>query len=193
MLNDTSLASLLARVAREDRQAFKDLYDRTCRHLLGVAFAVLRDRGRAEDALQEAYLSVWKNAGSFNPAIAMPMTWLITITRNKARDAARTLRSHPMVESDEGGEAVVDEVAADRRWEPEHLLELQLNHHEVSTCMASLSPSHRQALALAYFQCMPHVDIAGSLNVPLGTAKAWVRRGLERMRTCLKTVGVVPA
>ncbi len=90
MNNSPDLAQLLARVALRDQAAFDQLYRATSAHLLGIAFRISNNRERAEELLQETFVNVWHNAGSYNAAIALPMTWLINITRNKAIDARRS-------------------------------------------------------------------------------------------------------
>lgn len=191
MSETQDLGTLLARVAQQDRQAFARLYELTSRHLLGVAYAVVQNRSRAEDVLQEAYLNVWRFASSFNPAVAMPMTWLITITRNKARDLSRSLRHQPVAQLDDNndGSPAEQQLPADECWQPDALLARHIDELHVNKCMDQLKPGPKQALALAYFRCMPHGEVAASLNVPLGTAKAWIRRGLERLRGCLESSG----
>lgn len=184
------LASLLARVALHDRAAFEALYRATSSHLLGIAFRVLGQRERAEEVLQEAYMNVWNAAGSYNAAVATPMTWLINIVRNKAIDAARSGRTEKAstVELDDDFDT-----AADAQWEPQHLLDESLTKLSIDSCMSALSASQRQALALAYYRGMVHTEIAEALNAPLGTAKAWVRRGLDKLKDCLQAAGIEAA
>lgn len=194
MHDSLDLTTLLQLVAQKDQHAFAALYRLTSRHLMGVAYATLLERARAEDALQEAYLNVWRFAPSFNPAVAAPMTWLITIVRNKSRDALRSLSSQPVPESSLRGAQEPEsapEPAVDPRWHPDELLQSHIDYLEVNACMDKLKPGPRQALALAYYRNMAHAEVAESLNVPLGTAKAWIRRGLERLKCCLEqpTVG----
>ena len=195
MQETQDLSSLLQRIAGQDHQAFATLYNLTSRHLMGVAYATLLDRTKAEDALQEAYISVWRFAGSFNPHLAAPMTWLITIVRNKARDMLRSARLQPVYESslasESSDEVDVLETQADPQWEPDALLQAHIDELEVHACMDRLKPGPRQALALAYFRSMAHAEVAQSLDVPLGTAKAWIRRGLERLKGCLEANSLV--
>jgi RNA polymerase sigma-70 factor (ECF subfamily) len=184
------LASLLARVALHDRAAFEALYRATSSHLLGIAFRVLGQRERAEEVLQEAYMNVWHSAASYSAAVATPMTWMINIVRNKAIDAARSGRT------EKASTTALDDdfdIAADHRWEPQHLLDESLTRLSIDGCMASLSASQRQALALAYYRGMVHTEIAEALNAPLGTAKAWVRRGLDKLKDCLQAAGIEAA
>ncbi|MBV9079191.1 MAG: sigma-70 family RNA polymerase sigma factor, partial [Methylobacteriaceae bacterium] len=86
------LATLLAAVARGDETAFQALYRQTSAKLLGVVLRIVRDRARAEDVVQEAYMQVWRGAASYSPEISRPMTWLISIARYRAIDAVRARR-----------------------------------------------------------------------------------------------------
>lgn len=177
------LPSLLARVALRDRAAFEALYRATSSHLLGIAFRVLGQRERAEEVLQEAFMNIWNAAGSYSAAMATPMTWMINIVRNRAIDAARSSRIEKAstVELDDEFDT-----AADTSWEPQHLLQDSLTKLRIDGCMGSLTPTQRQALALAYYRGMVHTEIAQALNAPLGTAKAWIRRGLDKLKDCMK-------
>ena len=188
MTSNDDLAALLARVALRDRAAFEQVYRATCAHLLGIAFRVLKQRERAEEALQESFISVWHGAAGYRPAVASPMTWLINIVRNKAIDAARSGKAERASTGAFDEEAL--EVAGDDGLEPQHLLNQSLVKARIDGCMAGLNASQRQALALAYYRGMVHTDIAQALNAPLGTAKAWVRRGLDRLKDCLLAAGV---
>ncbi|HEY0818956.1 MAG TPA: sigma-70 family RNA polymerase sigma factor [Rhizobacter sp.] len=183
------LPTLLARVALRDRAAFERLYHATCAHLLSVAFRILNNRDRAEEVLQESFMNVWHGAAGYNPLVASPMTWLINIVRNKAIDSLRAGKSERQrsVELDEEALAV----AADAAQQPQQLLAASLAKARIDGCMGTLSASQRQALALAYYQGMVHTEIAVALNAPLGTAKAWVRRGLDKLKDCLEARGVV--
>ena len=182
------LVQLLARVALRDRAAFERVYRATCAHLLGVAFRILNNRDRAEEVLQEAFMNVWHNAGGYKPGVAAPMTWLINIVRNKAIDALRSGRTEraSTVNLDDEGMDVPDDDAL----QPQRLLDDSLLRVQIDRCLGELNASQRQALALAYYRGMVHTEIAEALNAPLGTAKAWVRRGLDKLKDCLQAAGV---
>lgn len=182
------LARLLGRVALHDRAAFEAVYRATSAHLLGVAFRILSHRERAEEVLQEAFMNVWHGAGSFNAAVATPMTWLINIVRNKAIDSLRSGKTEraATVELDDEAMQVADEDAP----QPHEMLDESFTRLRIDGCMGELGASQRQALALAYYRGMVHTEIAESLGAPLGTVKAWVRRGLDKLRTCLEAAGV---
>lgn len=182
------LARWLARVALHDRAAFEQVYRATSAHLLGVAFRILNQRERAEEILQEAFMNVWHNAGGYNASVASPMTWLINVVRNKAIDALRSGKTERSSTVELDDEAMA--IAADDALQPQRLLEESLQKLKIDGCMAELSASQRQALALAYYRGMVHTEIAESIGAPLGTVKAWVRRGLDKLKGCLEAAGV---
>ena len=186
------LARLLARVALRDQAAFRALYEATSAYLLGLAYGILdHRRDRAEDVLQEAFMNVWYGASGFNPALASPMTWLINIVRNKAIDELRSGKSERAATVELDDEAM--QLPADDAQQPQHLLDDSLVRARIDTCMAGLAAAQRQAIALAYYRGMVHTEIAEALNAPLGTVKAWVRRGVDRLKSCLETAGVSAA
>ncbi|WP_395699046.1 sigma-70 family RNA polymerase sigma factor [Aquabacterium sp.] len=189
--SNAELSRLLARVALRDRGAFEQVYRLTCDHLLGLAYGILNRRDRAEDVLQEAFINVWHGAAGFNPALATPMTWLINIVRNKAIDKLRSGKSEraATVELDDEAMQLPDEDAR----QPQQLLEDSLMRVRIDACMAGLAAAQRQAIALAYYRGLVHTEIAEILNAPLGTVKAWVRRGVDKLKSCLETAGVTAA
>jgi RNA polymerase sigma-70 factor (ECF subfamily) len=182
------LGALMARVALQDRAAFERVYHATCAHLLGVAFRILNNRERAEEVLQEAFVNVWHGARGYNPGVATPMTWLINIVRNKAIDTLRSGASERRSTGSLDDENAFD-VQADAALEPHHLLDASLQRAHIDACMAALSAQQRQALALAYYKGLVHSEIAQQMGAPLGTAKAWVRRGLDKLKDCLSARG----
>ncbi|MFZ5548806.1 MAG: sigma-70 family RNA polymerase sigma factor [Pseudomonadota bacterium] len=185
------LALLLSRVALQDRAAFAHLYRLTSHHLLGVAWRITLRREQAEEVLQDAFISVWQHAGSYQRAIASPMTWLINIVRNRAIDGLRagrdeSARTQPLADDDE-----ID-LPADPGAEPPQLLAASITRLGLDRCMGSLTAPQRQAVALAYYRGLAHGEIAETLAAPLGTVKAWVRRGLDRLKSCLGDAGLAP-
>ena len=182
------LADLVARVALGDRQAFRRLYDATAPSLLGVALRLLRDRGRAEDVIQEAFVSVWHRAGGFRASASAPMTWLTAIVRNRALDTLRSDARHdadPLVDDEDEDEDAAREVEDDRP-EPLGLLTQAADALAVRACLDAIDGSQRQCFALAYYHGLTHAEMAAHLGSPIGSVKAWLRRGLEKLRRCLE-------
>jgi RNA polymerase sigma-70 factor, ECF subfamily len=175
----------LARVALGDRAAFARVYQATSAHLFGVALRILNRRDVAEDVLQEAFVSVWHHAGSYQAASGQPMTWMISIVRNKALDVVRSAsvrHETAMPMTADGAEIEVQ----DERPSPLQLLTQATEAMAIRGCMEALDASHRQCLALAYYQGMSHSEVAAHMRAPLGSVKAWVRRGLERLKKCME-------
>jgi RNA polymerase sigma-70 factor (ECF subfamily) len=184
------LVGLLSRVALGDRQAFRGLYEATSAHLLGVAFEVLHHRERAEEVLQECYLTVWNAAGRYDAATARPMTWLINIVRNRAIDALRAQRSrqHLSLPLDDA----LTETVVDLAPRPEQQLQRAVAEARIEAGLATLSRHERQAVALVIYRGMTHAEIAAQCQVPLSTAKSWVRRGLMRLKDQVDAAGRRP-
>jgi RNA polymerase sigma-70 factor, ECF subfamily len=188
MTASDDLSALMGRVALQDRAAFERVYHATCAHLLGVALRILNNRERAEEVLQEAFVNVWHSARGYNPSVATPMTWLINVVRNKAID---TLRSGATERRSTGAlDDEAFELRADGALEPQQMLDDSLQRAHIDACMQSLNAQQRQALALAYYRGLVHTEIAAQMGAPLGTAKAWVRRGLDKLKECLGARGV---
>ncbi len=182
------LSDLVARVALRDQAAFKTLYERTARTLLAIIVRLLRDQAWAEEILQEAYVSIWHSAPSYSAAKSQPMTWLMTIARYKAMDALRSTTGEREtlvrpVYADSEDDEVPD--VADESPGPLDLLLRKMDKGRLRACLESLEPAQRQAIALAFYDGMTHAELAMHMRQPLGTVKAWVRRGLERLRACL--------
>ena len=181
------LVACLARVALGDRKAFRTLYELTSARLLGLAFEILRERERAEEVLQEAYLSVWHSAGRYEPGVSRPMTWLINIVRNRAIDALRAQRTRQHLNEpldDSESDTFVD--LAPR---PEQQYQRALTQVRFLDALERLTGCERQALALVIYRGLSLADIAAQCNVPLGTAKSWVRRGLTHLKNDLDAAG----
>jgi RNA polymerase sigma-70 factor, ECF subfamily len=191
-----TLAALMARVALRDHAAFKQLYDLTVCCLLGITVRMLRDRSWAEEVVQEVYVSVWHTAPNYSPHKAQPMTWLMAVARNKALDALRSSRAdrehcvRPTSRDDDDEDDLQDSVDACAG--PLEQLEQAAETHQLRFCLQCLEPPQRQAIALAFYDGLTHAELALHMNQPLGTVKAWVRRGLDRIKRCLEKQHELP-
>ena len=180
------LMELLARTALKDQQAFADLYRAASPHLFAVALRILREASAAEEVLQESFINVWHHAASYVAAKSQPLTWLTSIVRNRCLDQLRR-REVDTVTMDDEEEGVT--IAAQGPT-PLELLLAGADALAVKQCIDALEPAQKQAIALAFFQGLSHSELARHMREPLGTVKSWVRRGLERLRSCLDRVGV---
>lgn len=178
-MNELTLDELLARVSLRDRRAFSELYDRTSAKLFSVALRILSEQMEAEDAVQEAYVKIWRNASAFQTGRAAPMTWLITIARNAAIDKARKRRETPM-DVDESLNAPSSDPS------PEDFALMADDHKRLRDCLDELEEAQRGVVRSAFFTGRTYNEIAEKLDTPLGTVKSWIRRSLVKLRSCLE-------
>ena len=181
MTGPSHLVALLAQVGDGDRTALRDIYTATSAKLLGVIVRILLDRGEAEDVLQEVYITVWRKAAEFDASRASPITWLVTIARNRAIDRLRARGSRPTTTLDLAADVVETSPAADA------LLDSAADASRVAAALATLDPRHAAIIRNAYFEGMTYEAMSDREGVPVGTLKSWVRRGLIRMRGVLAT------
>ncbi|MGX6571167.1 sigma-70 family RNA polymerase sigma factor [Cupriavidus necator] len=179
------LAALLQAVAIGERQALRGLYDLTATKLFGLALRITGRRDWAEDVVQESFVSIWHHAGDYRPHLAAPMTWMTAIVRNRALDCLRrasAARVGQTVELDKDlGEWLADDTAG-----PAELADASQQARALNRCLQRLEQPQRQAIMLAYLQDLSHAELAARLRAPLGTVKSWIRRGLERLRSCME-------
>lgn len=171
----------LRQAASGDREALHRLFDRTSAKLMGICLRILKDRDEAEDVLQEVYVSIWNRAGSFDPAKASPITWLATIARNRAIDRLRSRRSRFET-------APVEEALelADDRPDGFALAAEQQEGERVHYCLSTLEGRAQEMIRSAFFDGLTYSELAIRAGVPLGTVKSWIRRGLQRLKSCLE-------
>ncbi|MDH4425948.1 MAG: sigma-70 family RNA polymerase sigma factor [Acidovorax sp.] len=181
---DSELMNLIDRIAEQDDSALKELYRRTSAQLFGLAMRIVRHRDTAEDVLQEAFLSVWRGAGSYRGALSPPMAWLGLIVRSRALDALRKRtsdRADMMNELDDDMAQVLEGDSPNPMDTADASEQAFALHH----CLGRLENKQREVVSLAYLRDMSHGELAEQLKLPLGTVKTWIRRGLEQLRTCM--------
>ena len=176
------LSAALQRVAEGDRAALKLIYDQTSAKLLGVCLRILRDREEAEDVLQDVYVTVWRRAGAFDPSRGVsPITWLAALARNRAIDRVRASKAHLSRPLDLVAEAPDPApLAIEAMGEADDARRLQV-------CIGELDPQHGGYIRAAFFDGHTYASLAETAGVPLGTMKSWIRRALQRLRTCLSS------
>lgn len=170
------LAGALRRVSDGDRDAFEDVYRRTSAKLFGVCLRILPIRAEAEDVLQDVYCAVWRRAGSFDAARGSAMTWLITMTRNRAVDQLRRSR-HGRAVPVEWASAVADPLPL-----AFEIVAAHDDHRKMQDCLALLSARDASALKMAFFGGSTYADLAHSACIPIGTMKSRMRRALLELR-----------
>lgn len=172
----TSDGELIQAAATGDRSAFEDLYRRYARPVFGLALRRLGDRGRAEDAVQETFASIWRSAGSYRPERGPGAPWLYAVARNAIVDRARSRTEIP---------AEIPETATDGPG-PADRTEQNWVAWRVHRALEELQPREREVIELAYWSGMSQSEVAEYLNLPLGTVKTRTRAGLARLATVLE-------
>ena len=173
---DASDAELVVRVAGRDREAFEILYHRYVRSVFGLALRRLRDRTRAEDAVQETFAAIWRSAASYKPERGPAAPWLYAIARNAIVDRFRS-------QVDTSGE--VPEIVSGEPG-PADRAESSFVSWRVHRALEELPPREREVVELAYWSGMSQSEVADYLNIPLGTVKTRTRSALARLADVLE-------
>ena len=171
--------AVLAACAQGDQQALHRLYQQDGRHLLGVALRIVRRRDVAEDVLHDAFVSIWQKAASFDAGRGAGRGWVYSVVRHQALNALRG--SEREVHADAGTLDALQEAqttVAD-------LFELQASMGRLQECLEHLDSAKRNSIVCAYVDGCSHSEIAVRLNAPLGSVKAWIKRGLAALRECM--------
>lgn len=176
---------LLAAIHRGDEGAIAALYDRYGGLAYGLAYRIVNDRGTAEDVVQDAFMSVWRRAVSFQTGRGSVRTWLLSIVHHRAIDrlrgtSGRARRDAPLDEVDRV-------VAVDDPWAE---VQLRVQRDVLRQSMATLPEAQRRTIELAYFGGYTQHEIASTMDVPIGTVKGRMRIGLQKLRGLLAGTGI---
>ena len=170
---------LLRQVAGGDRDAFRTLYANTSRMVYSVCLSLLKDRGRAEDIVQDTYARVWDKAGGFDPEKGSASTWIVVMAR---RLALNELRRHkhegPSLDDDESNFA--DTLAADIPFAD------PIGKGRLVPCLEKLAELQRKAILMCYVHGYTNEEVSRRLGRPPGTVKSWLSRGLADLRKCME-------
>jgi RNA polymerase sigma factor (sigma-70 family) len=174
------LVEALVKTGDEDRAAFRELYQLTSAKLFGITFRICGERQAAEDVLHDVYITIWKRAGAYEPSRASPITWLATIARNRAIDWRRAQATRGVAPLDE-----MPPIPDDAPLASDTIVASQ-DARQLHGCLETLEQRQREAIRIAFFDGVTYADLAEQQNVPLGTLKSWVRRGLQKLKECLE-------
>jgi RNA polymerase sigma-70 factor (ECF subfamily) len=175
--------ALLSLVASSDDQALAELYDRFGGVAYGLALRVLRDEALAQDAVQEAFLAVWRTADRFLAERAKASTWILTLVHRRAVDLVRRQerrRGEPL-------ESVPEPVASEQ---VEEQATIRFQRQVVQEALRRLPPEQREALELGYYAGLTQSELAERLGQPLGTIKSRMFTGLTRLKDLLAQAGL---
>ena len=178
-MDNDPVSDLLIGVARQDRAAFRALYDAASAKLFGVLLRILGNRSEAEDALQEVFTRLWLNARRYDPARGRGMTWAIAVARNHAIDR---LRARP---APTDGDAALAHVA-DAKPGAEAALVAKGEARRVAECFDTLDAARAAAIRGAYLNGLSYEELSRRHDVPVNTMRSWLRRGLMKLKECLE-------
>lgn len=180
MVEQEELARLLQATARGDRQAFARLYELTAPKLLGAGVHMLRRRELAEDVLQDLFVKVWHRASDYQAERGGVLTWLYSIQRYLALDKLRAQRPTETLDEE------VSSTLAFEGPDPSTMAMSSEMAARVHHCLDTLTDDQRRSVTLAFFEGLSHTELTQKLQIPLGTVKSWIRRGLLGLQKCLE-------
>jgi RNA polymerase sigma-70 factor (ECF subfamily) len=172
------LRDFIEAVAEGDRSALEHLYRATSDKLYGVSLRILRKPELANQALADAYLRIWREAGQYAPVLLDPMSWLVMQARRAAIEIARKRSELGHEEMAEVSEQTAETEGEDT----ERVVSDELR--QLLGCLAGLSADPRLMLLLAYYDGWSHTELAIEFDAPPGTIRTWMLRGLEQVREC---------
>lgn len=175
-LDASALAALLARIVRQDRDAFAALYDGTSARVYGLVLRIVRRRDAAEEVTSDVYMQVWQQAARYDITRGSPLAWMLTIARSRALDSLR--RRDPAEPQADPTLLQAPPIADD----PADLLQAVNRNDVLYRAIAELAPTARQLLALAFFRGLSHQEIADHTGMPLGTVKTVLRNALQSLQ-----------
>lgn len=178
MADPELIEQLLSRVSLGDRRAYAQLYDVAAPKLFGVCVRVLKDHATAEDALQEAWMKIWRYADRYAGGGSSAMGWMVSIARNTAIDKLRAARV-----TDDLDEVAERLPSSDPTPEQAVLASAQLG--EITACLATLDDPRDKAVRGAYLEGLSYAELARKFDVPLNTVRTWLRRSLLSLRECM--------
>jgi RNA polymerase sigma-70 factor (ECF subfamily) len=177
---------LLARVVKGDHQAFGQLYDQSSALLYSMALRILGNREEAAELLQDVYLEVWRKVARYDVGRGTPVAWLITLTRSRAIDRLRARTSRTQHMTNDAPDGSLTARVADRHPGPFEAHADQELRGLVGSALADLPQAQQQAIELAYYEGLSHMEIAARLNQPLGTVKTRIKLGMSKLRDVLR-------
>jgi RNA polymerase sigma-70 factor (ECF subfamily) len=148
--------------------------------IYATAMRVLNDPRDAEDVAQEVFVMIWEKAKMYDPSRGKPLTWAVTMTRNKSIDRLRSLQRRFRLRDELEQETSASDFTTERA--PVDDVEIQERGEILRSAVMKLSKEQREVIEMAYFSGLTQNEIADRLEEPLGTVKARIRRGMIKLR-----------
>ena len=181
---DFDYDTALLACSRGNKRALQSIYEHESARLLGVALRIVRQRQAAEDVLHDAFLNIWAKAGSFDATRGSGRGWIYSVVRNQALNAIRGGEREVHV----GEDALADIESAEamrRAAEMGDAFELNDDLGRLHECLSNLDVAKRNSILYAYVDGCSHAEISARLDSPLGTVKAWIKRGMQALKECM--------
>ena len=171
---------LIRRIGGGDRSSFEEFYRRHVALVFSTAFKILNNSNDAEDVTQEVMFMVWEKSPMYEPSRGKPLSWAVTMTRNKAIDRLRSIQRRLRLNDDAEREITPPPLHGNNR--PTDHLDSGEKQQIVRSAVMKLNQVQRQVIEMAYFGGLTQLEISSRLNTPLGTIKARIRRGMLRLK-----------
>jgi RNA polymerase sigma-70 factor (ECF subfamily) len=176
-----ALALLVVRIAQGDRGAFRALFEIAGGRVLSLCLRMLRQRGEAEEAVQDTFVRVWSHAAGYRSEAAHPLGWVLAIARNRCLEILRRRGVDDGAWDDGWAETLADDGPSPEQRAAQAQASRTLGH-----CMHALDARDRQAVELAFYDGLSYSEAAARLARPLGTVKSQIRRALLKLKRCLE-------
>ena len=186
--SDPTDLSLMKRIAARDTVALAELYDRHSRLLFSLILRIVRDRGEAEELLQEAFVRVWTRAERYDARVGGPLPWIVRVARNCAIDRLRARRVRATVDAPAIDVAAVEAAPATGVQTPEAAVLDAERRRRLTDALAGLPSEQRRLIEAAFFEGYTHSELAQRFGLPLGTVKTRIRAGMIAMRQQMEQV-----
>lgn len=180
-MDDASIeAELIRRIAGGERAAFDELYSRYSRPLFSYAYKFLKDRMMAEEVLQDAFVKIWRTSPRYNPSLSRPFSWAVLVTKRLCIDRLRRLKPESIVEDPMALQS--NEATHSKERNPLEAASVREEVSRLRDMLERLPPAQKDSLSLALSKGLTQQEISDRLNMPLGTVKTSMRRGMQRLR-----------
>ena len=176
MTTSEQMIQWIAKCALNDKKAFESIYRETSPKIYAVLLRLLKNQVLAEEALQETFIHLWKNAASYNNEKGEPQAWIMGIARYRALDIQRKKKNQLKYEELYSHEKSITSTTS-------HPLHAQ--DTELSQCLERLKPKAKDSIIMAYCEGYTHEELSHYLTTPIGTVKSWIRRGLKNLQECM--------
>ena len=170
--------------ASGDKNALHRIYQQECSRMLGVALRIVRQPQLAEDVVHDTFINIWTKSGSFDPERGSGRGWIYTAVRNQALNVVRN-GAREVSADEEAMEAIEAAALPSTAAGMADAFDVSGSLGQLNTCLGKLDTGKRNCIMYAYLDGCSHGEIAERLNMPLGTVKAWIKRGMNALRECM--------